>query len=413
MTLLQKQKKISCLISVKNSIMAQKKGDHFLKKIFIFLLFTINFVIAIALLFAFLSQYISPTTSMTITYCGLFFPYIALANFAFVILWIFIRARYLLMSLICLLINVNNIDRYYQLRGVDKPQTCNNCLKVMSYNSKLFGLYNSSNPNKQLKERNTILSFLSKESPDIVCFQEYFYTKNKKLNFSTTDSIISILNLSKSTTRESHNFYSTHFPVVLENSNQYGLAIFSKYRIVNKGFVDLRDSLTSNGAMFADIKYRNDTIRVYCLHLESFHMDKLDHETGRMIASKDLNNPDFNKKAKKLSGKLSVAYKRRTHQADIVRAHIDSCHYPIIICGDFNDTPVSYITHTIGKGFRDTFRTGGNGQGKTYIGDAFPSYRIDYIFHDKKFNSYGHTVCEELTVSDHYPIYSYISVRRR
>lgn len=390
-----------------------KKGDHFLKKLFIFLLFTINFIAAIALLFAFLTQYIPPKTSIVMTYCGLFFPYIVLTNLGFVILWIFIKARYLLMSLILLLMNVNNIDRYYQLRGTDKPQTCDNCLKVMSYNAKLFGLYNTNNHNERLKERNSVLTFLAEESPDIVCFQEYFYDQKRALNFSTTDTIIPILKLSRSTTRDSRSFYATHFPVMLDNGYRYGLAIFSKYRIVNKGFVDLQDSLTTNGAMFADIKYRNDTIRIYNLHLESFHIDNLDYETGKMLSNKDLNDPDFNKKAKKLSGKLAAGYKKRTDQANIVKAHIDSCRYPVIICGDFNDTPVSYVTHKIGKGFSDTFRTGGKGVGETYIGDAFPSYRIDYIFHDRKFNSYGHTVCENLKISDHYPIYSYISVKRR
>lgn len=390
-----------------------KKDKHVIRKVVVGSLLALNIFFAAAFLFSFLAHYISPEHSVLVAYCGLAFPYLMFINLFFTVMWIFIRYRYLFISLTLLLLNVNNIDKYYQLRGTEKPEKCENCIKVMNYNAKLFGVYNSNDKQQREKDRDQILRFLQEERPDIVCFQEYFYDKSGKLEFNTTDSLLSVLRLNKRTPKETKNYYSHYFPTNLKDEYYYGVAIFSRYKIVNTDFITLPDSNTTNGALFADIKYKNDTIRIYSLHLESFHMDPMDYETGRMILQRDIQDPDFNKNARKLSRKMNVAFRKRAAQANVIRAHMDSCRYPVIVCGDFNDTPASYVTHKIGKGLSDTFRTGGSGEAVTYIGDAFPSYRIDYIFHDKKFSSYGHTVAEQLTVSDHYPIYSYISIKKR
>jgi endonuclease/exonuclease/phosphatase family metal-dependent hydrolase len=391
--------------------MAKKKKKNLLKIIFTAIFFILNSVAAVALFFSFLAHFIPPATSMIVTYCGLAFPYLLFVNLGFIIFWIFIRYQFALLSLIIVLLNVNNIDKYYQMRGLDKPNPCDNCIKMMSYNVKLFGLYNSNDMAEQLQGRNKIFQFLREEQPDIVCFQEYFVEKSNHLNFETTDSILSILNIKKRYQHENAGFYRTYFPVHTEEYF-FGVAIFSKYRIIHSGFIPFPDT-TTNSAMFADIRYKKDTIRIYSMHLASYHINPKELDISKMLGSDMLNSPKFNKKAKKLSRLMHKAYIQRGEQAKIIRAHIDSCRYPVIICGDFNDPPNSYTAHKIGKGFKDSFRTSGNGKGVTYHEALFPHYRIDYIFYDKHYNSYGHTVHTNLTVSDHYPVSTYISVKRR
>ncbi len=389
-----------------------KKEKNLFKTGFILTLLLFNSAAAIALLFAFLAHFIPPSLSIIFSFCGLIFPYLLFINLGFVIFWIFIRYKFAFISLCITLLNVNNIDRYYQMRAIDKPTPCDNCIRVMSYNAKLFGIYNSNNEHEQLAERDKIFHFLDEEQADIICFQEYFEAKNSHPHFEITDSILSILKIKKRTLRENANFYRTYFPVH-RNEHYFGVAVFSKYRIVNSGFVPLPDTITTNSAMFVDVRYKNDTIRVYNLHLESYHIDPnefliFDNEGGQR-----LNDPHLNQKAKKLTQLMSKTYKQRAEQAKVIRTHIDSCRYSVIICGDFNDTPNSYSVYKIGKGFRDSFRTGGQGQGITYYGEQLPNYRIDYIFHDKRYNSYGHTVHTDITVSDHYPISTYISINKR
>jgi len=390
-----------------------KKEKSLFKIIFIVILFILNSVAAGGLLLSFLAQFTPPSTSIVITYCGLAFPYLLFVNLGFVVFWIFIRYKFAFFSLIIILLNVNNIDKYYQMRGIEKPDPCNNCIKFMTYNVKLFGLYNSNDTQTQLKERDKIFQFLKEEQPDIVCFQEYFVEKSNKLNFETTDSILSILNMKKRYSRDNIESYRTFFPV---HNNEYffGIAIFSRYRIINSGSITLSDSATTNSAMFVDIRYKNnDTIRIYTMHLESYHLNSKELNVLEMLGPNMLNNTDLNVKAKKLSGLMAKAYKQRGEQAKIIRAHIDSCRYPVIICGDFNDPPSSYTAHKIGKGFKDSFRVSGTNRGITYHEDMLPHYRIDYIFHDKRYTSYGHAVHTDITVSDHYPVSSFISVKRR
>ena len=390
-----------------------KKEKYFIKKFFVFLFFALNMIAALGLLFALLAQFISPNTSIVVAYCGLAFPYLMFTNLFFVFFWLFIKYRFAFISLALLLLNVNNIDKYFQFSGMDKPPVCDNCLKVMTYNAQLFGVYNSNNSKEREKDKNLIFDFLNQEQPDIMCFQEFFYDKSGKLEFNTLDSLVSMFKLDKRGKKDARNYYATHFPTNLREEYYYGLAIFSKYKIVNSGPVELPDTSSTNGALFADIKYKNDTVRVYCLHLESFKMDKFDYEVGRMLVNTELNDPELNAKAMKLSNKLTVAFKKRAIQADVIKKHIKESPYPVIICGDFNDTPASYAYNQIVSGFKDTFRSSGRNKGITYIGDAFPAYRIDNIAHHRRFSSYGHTVCTDLTVSDHYPVYTYISIKKR
>ena len=371
-----------------------------------------NSVAIVALFLSFLAQFTPPANSILITYCGLAFPFLLFVNLGFVFFWIFIRYKFAFFSLIILLLNINQIDKYYQYRGTDKPNVCYNCIKMMSYNVKLFGLYNSNNLQEQLQERDKIFQFLRKEQPDIVCFQEYFVEKSNSPYFETTDSILSILNIKKRFSRDKTGFYRVHLPV---HNNEYffGVAIFSKYRIVNSGFISLSDSSTTNSAMFADIRYKKDTIRIYNMHLESFHINPKDLDISSVLKPNTLNDPQLYIKTKKMSELMSKAYVQRGEQAKIIRAHIDSCHYPVIICGDFNDTPNSYTVHKIGKGFKDSFRASGVDRGITYSDELLPKSRIDYIFHHKRYTSFGHTVHTDITVSDHYPISTFIAVKKR
>jgi endonuclease/exonuclease/phosphatase family metal-dependent hydrolase len=78
--------------------------------------------------------------------------------------------------------------------------------------------------------------------------------------------------------------------------------------------------------------------------------------------------------------------------------------YPVIICGDFNDTPVSYAYHQLTSNYQDAFECCGNGIGKTLKG-KIPAFRIDYVIYDNNFTPLSY---QELKVnlSDHYPVKS-------
>jgi len=362
------------------------------------ILFTV--IAAGMLLFSYLAKIIHPTFSHAIAYCGLLFPYILLVNAVCVVLWLIIDYKWALLPVLCILINVNNIDKHFQLRAQDKPETCANCLKVMSFNARSFNIYE---PNSRTLN-DSVIRFLRQESPDILCIQEYSLDKSRKTGFHSTEEILKALGIS-----DNNKTYRLYLPNKNFKDYQFGMAIFSKYRIINFGIVNTGDS-SSNKSMYVDIRYNRDTLRIYNVHLSSMRLASEDYETGKAVMHNDHSDPELDSKAKKLTYKISRAFEQRQHQAIAVRADIDSCRFPIIICGDFNDSPAAYSVHKIGHGFKDSFRSSGKGIGSTYHGESFPAYRIDYIFHSNRYNDFGHTICTNLQASDHYPIYTYISI---
>lgn len=380
-----------------------KERKKFMGNIFKWLMLSLNLLAAIPLFLSYCAGFIPPSSTGWLVFCGISFPYILFLNFFFVIFWLFIRYPYCLISLSIILLNVNTIDKCFQFKGRKAVENCHNAVKVMSYNAQLFGLYKDENMEARIKEKNQILEYFSEERPDILCLQEYFWDKSESLHFHTTDTILQILELDE---QESHCYQ--YFTDTSRHKYFYGLAIFSKYRIIDAAPV--LDDGTSNAIIYVDIKYKGDTLRVYNLHLTSLHFDQNDYAIGQQLVSNSYQVPSLDTKTKKLFRKIAASAKKRRYQADSLRRHMDSCRYPMIVCGDFNEPPTCYCYNKIAKHLNDSFRESGEGTCYTYVGKNMPHYRIDNILYDERFLSFGHTVGTSITVADHFPISTIISV---
>jgi endonuclease/exonuclease/phosphatase family metal-dependent hydrolase len=106
---------------------------------------------------------------------------------------------------------------------------------------------------------------------------------------------------------------------------------------------------------------------------------------------------------------LKKGFIKRADQAKSIREHIEQASIPVIVCGDFNDTPVSYTYHVIAKGMHNTFVEKGYGYSSTYSG-IFPNIPIDYILVDTSFNVLSYKVIKEKQ-SDHFPVISNIKFK--
>lgn len=383
--------------------MSKKESFH---KILFWTVLSLNIIVALVLLLAFLAGHVQPSTSGLTVFCGITFFYWLFANLGFVLLWLFLDYRFCLISISIILLNINTIDKHFQFREKEVPETCLNPVKVMSYNCNLFGIYKDNDLHKRRQELMQIINQIRATQPDILCFQEYFWDLGESLNFHTTDEIASNLGLDEN---KEHVFQ--YFIDTTKNKTCYGLAIFSKYKIVNSGVV-FRDQ-TANAIVFVDIKFREDTVRVYNAHLASIQMNATDYGVSRQITANGVQDPDFDKNAKKLYRKVADAASARQVQAQALSKHIEECRYPVIVCGDFNDTPAGYCYNHVAGNLHDTFRESGKGKGATYHGDALPACRIDYILSSPFYLSYGYTVHDDLDVSDHYPIHATISLRKK
>jgi endonuclease/exonuclease/phosphatase family metal-dependent hydrolase len=139
-----------------------------------------------------------------------------------------------------------------------------------------------------------------------------------------------------------------------------------------------------------------DTFRIYNVHLQSI---KLKQEEYAVFTNDDGQTVEPPSTFRLLIDKLRVAYPKRAEQARKVAEHVQTSPYPVIVCGDFNDTPMSYSYNQFDKFLKDSFRQSAFGIGSTYVGKV-PAGRIDYIFHSEELHSADFSI-QEKAYSDH------------
>lgn len=356
----------------------------------------VNYILIIGLLLSYLAPHISPENFWFIAFFGLAYPIFLILNILFVIFWLIQFNIRFIFSLLAIAAGYHQISSFAQINiknaTIDKVDEAK-AIKVMSYNVRVFDLYNWSH-NKET--RNKMLGLIGDESPDILCLQEFYADDSR--GFNTLDTLL---------TFPKKKNYHIEYTTTLQKMHHWGIATFTKYPIVNKGKIIFEEK-SNNLCIYTDIKVDDDTVRIYNMHLQSIHFDYVDYRFVDSLSVEKLNEKDTKEKSKSIFRRLKNAFIKRAGQVDIVSEHIRKCPYPVIVCGDFNDTPSSYTYHTISKNLKDAFVESGNGLGRTYTG-SFPSFRIDYILYSPQFKSYEfHTIPEKL--SDHYPVNCYLEI---
>lgn len=359
------------------------------------LIFLANLLAAVGMGLSLLAAYVGPESIWWLTLFGLGFEILLVINIAFMIYWIILRNKKFLLSFFVVIISLGKIFGIVQFHPFvkdDKSLKKEGYFKVMSFNVRLFDLYNWFH-NEQT--RGQIFRFLSDESPDIICFQEYYSSDDPKNRFRNDDTLKRVMQ-----TR----YAQIEHTVTLRNADHWGIATYSRFPIIRKR----AHHFNKKGGsifMYADIKVGTDTIRVFNAHLESVRFGWKDY---RFIENLNNDNVEQDEIAggKRILQRLKKAFVLRAQQIRVMKDSVDASPYPVIVCGDFNDTPSSFTYEHISEGLSDAFRVSGNGLGKTYTG-PFPSFRIDYIFHDRRLHSEGYQTVKE-KLSDHYPIYCWM-----
>ena len=106
--------------------------------------------------------------------------------------------------------------------------------------------------------------------------------------------------------------------------------------------------------------------------------------------------------SKSIIAKIKLGIIKRASQAFFIKDEMKTSPYPIILCGDFNDVPVSYAYEKIGEGMHNAFVQKGSGISGTFSSIS-PTLRIDNIFVDKRFTVSQFTRVKR-KLSDHFPI---------
>jgi endonuclease/exonuclease/phosphatase family metal-dependent hydrolase len=339
-----------------------------------------------ALLCSYLSPFVHPSTFWILPFFGLSYPVIIAATLLFLIYWALLRSRWTFIVLFFVLIGGNLHFRTFAVTfSPPEAEAEANIWKVMSYNVRLFDVYNADEAGRYAS-RAAIISYVDSLQPDVVCFQE-FYQEDAPTDFSTRDTIIDLLGVRDYQERYSHK---------LRGRKNFGICMLSRYPMIAKGDVMFETQNSDNYCVFADIVKNGDTMRVYNIHLQSV---KLQEDDYALFGDKSGEAKVERSTVRLLIRRLRVAYPERADQARRVMEHMATSPYPVIICGDFNDTPMSYVYNQFDKLMVDSYRETSKGMGRTYVGRV-PAGRIDYIFHTQDLAARNFTIQRNAS-SDH------------
>ena len=338
-------------------------------------MFFLNLVLIVLTFIAYLLPFLAPKIFPLLSVFTLFMPLFFLTNGLFFVYWAMQFKKRMILSGIVLLVGITFFNKFYKF-SAKEFQESDKDFTVMSYNVRLFNVF------KWLDRDDipdVILEFINSENPDILCIQEFSNSANIDLKV-----------------------YPYKYVLMEGKQIKTGQAIFSKFPIIDQGNIVFPNS--NNNVVFADIKKGKDIIRVYNMHLQSIKISPDVNEISENIDVID------QQKSKFLFIRISKAFKQQQEQAAIFKEHEKDCKYPIIICGDMNNSAFSYVYRNIKGKLKDSFEEAGEGFGATYKFKYYPA-RIDYIFADetmdvKKFESFP-----DFQNSDHFPIMVKLSMK--
>ncbi len=366
-----------------------------MKKLFKIIWFSVLLVAALGLGLSIYCQDVNPNDNQVLPFLGLLFPLFFWTNFVLVIVLFFRKKASLIIPLIALVYAYPSIQNYYQLFAKEEFSKANiDEIKLVSYNVRIFDV----NKNIGGNVKDSIFSMLEQKSANIICFQEFYHNENPEI-FETTKTVQEDLELP--------NFHE-NFTHHIRGGIHTGVATFTSFPVINKGVVEFKSDF-NNTCIYTDLQIGNDTVRVYNVHLSSI---RFQHEDYSLVQesneSVELSNESIDG-YRRIHSLLNKAYKKRALQLQKVLDHIYDSPYPVVLAGDFNDTPISYCYTQTRKYLTDSFVESGSGVGNTYIGE-FPSFRIDYVFHSDDMESADYQTLPE-KLSDHHAVYTKLRVK--
>jgi endonuclease/exonuclease/phosphatase family metal-dependent hydrolase len=321
---------------------------------------------------------VSPADFRWLSFFGTAFPWLLLANVLLLIFWLWRWNRFALYHVLIIAFGWSHVTCFLGLNIAKNAVPASGTFTIATHNlGRMWGKVTTDQQYALLAEDYS--RFLERSgAPDILCTQEtrgkFYPLLAEKMGYEHK------FNLKK------------------------GTVILSKYPMEAGG--DIPFGKTGNSSLWVDVRIGKKLVRVYSVHLQS---NKVTNDTEKVIEKGDLDEEktweDINRVLQKVGGATII----RAEQAERLRTHIEGCPHPVVLCGDLNDTPNSYIYRILSRGMTDTFQERGFGLGSTFAG-VLPFLRIDYILTDPAIGTYA---CRTVRgpFSDHYPVVATLGIR--
>ena len=368
-----------------------------LKVIFYSFLTALIVILALLLVGCAYSDHLSPEKNVLFAYAGLIFPFVLLLNIFLCIYWIIAKKWllfFLLLAALAICWKPVSIFCPLHVKTNDLPQ--NDLVKVLSYNVMSFAYKDHTK-----ESPNSIIQYIAESEADIVCLQEYMVSAGP--NLMSSHDVAKALPMYPYIAEIF--FSSPHHKKV-----RYGLALLSKFPIVSSEKISFPS--TENGSAIHELDIHGKRVTIVNNHLESFRLTAEDRSKYSDIIS-NIRFEMLDEFRGVVQQKLGQAFRIRAKQAERLAEEIrKSGRSYTIVCGDLNDTPISYTRRTIQGLLKDAYTETGMGLGISYNKNFF-YFRIDHIFHSSNMDAYHCRVDSRIKLSDHYPIYCYLKLNTK
>ncbi len=327
---------------------------------------TLNWMAIIGLLLVYLASQVDPQDFWPIAFFGLTYKFWLGLNLFLLLVWIILKRKRWFYNALVIGIGFQFIAREIQFNSAENgiPD-----FKVCSFNTNVQKVYNEGNTSDEIDYH------LEANNYDVAVMIEWL---NKKGSISS----------------ENYPYQQFIRLNAEQNRYDYGLKIVSKHRIIDWEKVKF-NHFTNNMSVVFDIEIKGEVIRFVATHLQSNNVSSKDYHTMLNVEAGE----EYQDYAKNVVSRIKSAVQTRSNQVKTLLETIEESPYPVIILGDFNDTPQSYAYQQLRSGRKDAFVEQGNGWGATYL-KPFSLLRIDYILYDNDFTCIDYKSTSEIA-SDH------------
>ena len=347
-----------------------------------------NVATVIVMLLVGFSDRINPADHPLVSTLGMAFPILLVINMAFLLFWLIFKWSRAWIPVVGYILAYVPISIYMPINASQSPPE--GALKLVTYNVCCYG-----GNFKYEQGFEKVRDYLIDEKADIVCLQEdndtwrrYCFKNYEERGLTHNDTIV----LCNDATRFNCLGIHTRFPIIRRERIDYPTA-------------------SNNGSAAWWLQVDKDTVIVVNNHFESCHLNQEDRAQYRQLLKGEMARDSVRAESQLLMVKLAEANAKRSRQIVAVCEYIDQYlgRYPVIVCGDFNDNPISFSRHMMGKYLHDCFVETGRGIGLSYNQKAF-SLRIDHIFCSSDITPYECFVDSKMDASDHYPMVCWLKI---
>ncbi len=342
------------------------------------ILLILNLILALGLLFTTLAGTVAPSRSVLPNLATYGYLPLLAANLLMIILWLLMKRWTWLISAAVIALRWSMVGLFFQVSGLTaKAPSADEhpyMFTLLTYNVHQFhGATDTAQNSDSIAHG--FLDLIDKHNPDILCLQEYAAPKSLHVN----DSLV---------LRGYNHYYGAH---ITGKGVPYGTVVYSKLPIT---YVTRLDS----EKLLVELLHENQKMRLCCIHMDSYRFNAADlKEIERM------RHGEMQESSRNTLGKIKETILCHEKEWILgVKPVVTESSLPLVMAGDFNDIPGSWLYWQISHELRDSYRDRGLGMSTTYNG-GFPKVRIDMVFHSEGINTLRYKRIKS-SLSDHYPV---------